>query len=88
MMLARLPIIDAWWQRIRDERLWKRELQRAGLLNVQHLHCPCTVCRGQRRLLMKTIREHLIHNGQESKMRVWRGSGNRDSSDEEWEEAH
>jgi hypothetical protein len=86
MTLARLPVTDARRQRIWDDRLWKREFQRARLLNVQHLHCPCIVCRGQRRLLVKMVREHLIRNGRDSKMRVWRGPGNQDSSDEEWEE--
>jgi hypothetical protein len=35
---------------------------------------------------VKTVREHLIQNGRDSKMRVRKGPENPDSSDEEWEE--
>ena len=31
------------------------------------------------------VREHLICNGRHSEFRIWRGPGDRDSSDEEWE---
>jgi hypothetical protein len=41
---------------------------------------------GQRRLLMRTVREHLIQNGRDSRLRVWKGPRNRDSSDEEWKD--
>jgi hypothetical protein len=34
-----------------------------------------------------TIREHLIQNKRHADFRVWRGSRNRDSSDDEWEES-
>jgi hypothetical protein len=32
------------------------------------------------------VREHLIDNGRHADFRIWRGPGDRDSSDEEWEE--
>jgi hypothetical protein len=32
------------------------------------------------------VKEHLIHNGEDPRYRVWRGSGNKNSSNEEWEE--
>jgi hypothetical protein len=86
MTTGRLPVFDVRRQRGRDDRLWNREVQRARFLNVKHLHCPCTVCMGQRRFLLKTVREHLIKNGRDPRMRVWKGPGTRDSSDEEWEE--
>jgi hypothetical protein len=83
MTTGRLPVFDVRRQRGRDDRLWNREVQRARFLNVKHLHCPCTVCMGQRRFLLKTVREHLIKNGRDPRMRVWKGPGTRDSSDEE-----
>jgi hypothetical protein len=47
---------------------------------------PCIVCRGHNRFLVKTFRAHLIKNGRDPRMRVWRGLENRDSSDDDWEE--
>jgi hypothetical protein len=35
---------------------------------------------------LATVREHLIQNGRDPEFRVQRGPGNRDSSDEEWEQ--
>jgi hypothetical protein len=83
MAPARLPVSNARRQRIRDDHLWNQELQKAWFFNVKHLHCPCTVCMGQRRLLIKTVRDHLIWNGRDPRLRLWRGLGNRDSSDED-----
>jgi hypothetical protein len=48
------------------------------------MHCPCSKCQGRRKLLVHTVREHLILNGRDPNFRVWRGPGTRDSSDEEW----
>ena len=31
------------------------------------------------------MREHLIRNGRHPEFRIWRGPGDRDASDEEWE---
>jgi hypothetical protein len=35
---------------------------------------------------LQTVRDHLVQNGRDSEFRVWRGPGERHSSDEEWEE--
>jgi len=35
---------------------------------------------------VSTIKNHLICNGQHNTFRVWRGLGERDSSNDEWEE--
>jgi hypothetical protein len=35
---------------------------------------------------LHVVREHLIRNGRDSEFRVWRGPGDRDSSNEEWEQ--
>ncbi len=32
------------------------------------------------------MKDHLIHNGRDVSFQVWKGLGNRDSSNEEWEE--
>jgi hypothetical protein len=37
-------------------------------------------------LRLTIVREHLIQNGRDSEFRVWRDPGDRDSSDEEWEQ--
>ena len=85
MLPARLPVSDIRRQRLRDDRLWLREVKRARQLNVRKLHCPCTKCEGRSRILIKNVREHLIQNGRHPECRLWRGPGNRDSSDEDWE---
>jgi hypothetical protein len=36
--------------------------------------------------LLVTVKDHLIRNGRHLDFRVWRGPGEWDSSDEEWEE--
>jgi hypothetical protein len=71
---------------LRDDRLWTREVQRARLLNLKQIHCPCSKCRGRQRLRLTIVQEHLIQNGRDSEFRVWRGPSDRDSSDEEWEQ--
>jgi hypothetical protein len=35
---------------------------------------------------LQIVREHLTQNGRDLEFQVWRGQGERDSSDEEWEE--
>ena len=85
MIPSRLPLSDSTRQRLRDDRLWVRELKRARECNVQKLHCPCTNCRGRKRLFIRNVREHLIEHGRHPESRIWRGPGARDSSDEEWE---
>jgi hypothetical protein len=82
-----LPLIDERRQRLRDDRLWSREVRRARLLNLKQIHCPCSVCKGRRRYLVATVREHLLRNNRHADFRVWRGPGSRDSSDDEWEQS-
>jgi hypothetical protein len=82
----RLALTDLHRQRLREDRLWCREVKRARLLNLRQIHCPCTHCKGQRRYKIETIRDHLIKKGQDATFQVWRGPGSRDSSDAEWEE--
>lgn len=86
MIPARLPLSDSDRQRLRDERLWLRELQRAREYNVKKLHCPCTKCKGRKRLLLKNVQAHLVRHGRHPDCRIWRGPGARDSFDEEWEQ--
>jgi hypothetical protein len=62
-----------------------REVQRLTFFNLQKMHCPCSKCQGHRKLLVRTVREHLILNGRDPNFRVWMGPGARNSSDEEWE---
>jgi hypothetical protein len=50
------------------------------------MRCPCSECQGTRRLLLRTVRKHLIRNGRDPTFMVWKGPGVRDSSDEEWED--
>jgi hypothetical protein len=86
MIPAQVPLTDPHRQRLKDDRLWIRELQRARLFNLKQLHCPCSQCKGRRRFKLATVREHLIRNGRDSEFRIWRGPGNRDSSDDKWEQ--
>src|SRR5665811_681349 len=86
MIPARLPLTDTERQRLRDERLWLRELQRAREYNVKKLHCPCNNCKGRKRLLLKNVRNHLLRHGRHPDCRIWRGPGTQASSDEEWEQ--
>jgi hypothetical protein len=86
MIPAQVPLTDPHRQRLKDDRLWIRELQRARLFNLKQLHCPCSQCKGRRRFKLATVREHLIRNGRDSEFRIWRGPGNLDSSDDEWEQ--
>jgi hypothetical protein len=86
MVLGGLPVIDERRQRLRDDKLWSREVRRARLLNLKQIHCPCSVCKGRRRYLLATVREHLIWNGRDDNFRVWRGPGSRDTLDDDWED--
>jgi hypothetical protein len=86
MIPAGLPLSHVRRQRLRDDRLWIRELERARQYNVDRIFCPCTECRGRRRLLLRNVRGHLISNGRHPGSRIWRGPGPRDSSDDEWEQ--
>ena len=81
-----LPLEDRRRQQHRDDRLWRRELERASMYGLKRLHCPCCRCKGRVQCSLPKVKDHLILNGREPAFRVWRGPGARDSSDEEWEE--
>ena len=85
MLPTRLPLSDLCRQRLRDDHLWTRELQRARQLKMSKIYCPCIECQGRRRILVRNVRDYLIQNGQDAQFRVWRGPGTQDSSDEEQE---
>ena len=61
-------------------------MERTRRLQASRVHCPCMECQGRRKLLLTNVRKHLMKNGRHPHCRVWKGPGNRDSSDEEWEE--
>ena len=86
MLPARQPLSDVQRQRLRDDRMWTREVERARRLQALRVHCPCTECQGRCKLLLTNVQKHLMKNGRHPHCRVWRGPGNRDSSDKEWEE--
>ena len=82
----RLPISNKRRQKLRDDRLWKREEQRAALYNLKRIHCPCSKCKGRVQCSLAKVKDHLIQHGREPTYRLWRGPGDRDSSDEEWKQ--
>jgi hypothetical protein len=86
MVLGGLHITNERRRRLCDDKLWSREVRRARLLNLKQIHCPCSVCKGRRRYLLATVKEHLIRNGRDDNFRVWRGPGSRDTSDDDWED--
>jgi hypothetical protein len=43
-------------------------------------------CSRHRLYTIPNVKEHLTHNGWDLSFRVWRGLGNKDSSNKEWEE--
>ena len=86
MVSGQNPSKDTHKQRLGDDHLWSQELQRARLLNLKQLHCPYRKWKGQRRLQLQTVRDHLVQNGRDSEFRAWKGPGERYSFDEEWEE--
>ena len=79
----RLPITDKRRQQQRDDRLWKREHERATLYNLKIIHCPCFKCKGRVQCSLANVKDHLIQYGREPIYRLWRGPDERDSSDEE-----
>jgi hypothetical protein len=86
MEQRRLPVSDKRRQQLRDDRLWKREQQRAIFYNLKRIRCPCSKCKGRVQCSLEKVQEHLIQYGREPNFRLWRGPGERDSSDEAWEE--
>jgi hypothetical protein len=85
MIPYKFPLSDVRRQNLRDDRLWVREVQRLIFFNLRKTHCPCSKCQGCRKLLVRTVREHLILNGRDPNFRMWKGLGTRDSFDEERE---
>ena len=85
MEQRRLPVGDKRRQQLRDDRLWKREQQRAVFYNLKRIRCPCSKCKGRVQCSLEKVKEHLILYGRLPAFRLWRGPGDRDSSDEEWE---
>src|SRR5665213_1006027 len=86
MEQRRLHVSDKRRQQLRDDRLWKREQHRAIFYNLKRIRCPCSKCKGRVQCSLEKVKEHLIQYGREPTFRLWRGPGDRDSSDEEWEE--
>ena len=81
-----LPVEDRRRQQHRDDRLWRREFERATLYGLKRLHCPCCKCKGRVQCSLPKVKDHLINFGREPAFRVWRGPGARDLSDDEWEQ--
>jgi hypothetical protein len=86
MDIRRLPLSDRRRQLLRDDNLWRREQEKARLYGLRRIHCPCAKCKGRTQWSIAKVKDHLIQNGREPSFRVWRGPGERDGSDEEWEE--
>ena len=86
MDVRRLPVSNQRRQALRDDRLWKREQQRVVFYNLKRVHCPCSKCKGHVQCSLEKVQDHLIQYGKEPSYRLWRGPGDRDSSDEEWEQ--
>ena len=86
MDVGNLPLHDKRRQQHRDDRLWRREEERATLYNLKRIHCPCCKCKGRVQCSLPKVKDHLIHFGREPAYRVWRGPGARDASDDEWEQ--
>jgi hypothetical protein len=85
MIPCKFPLSDLRRQNLKDDQLWVREVQRLTFFNLRKMHCPCSKCQGRRKLLVRTVREHLILKGRDPNFRVWKDPGATDSSDEEWE---
>ena len=81
-----LPVHDRRRQQHRDDRLWRREKERASMYKLKRIHCPCCRCKGRVQCSLPKVKDHLIHFGREPAFRVWRGPGARDASDDEWEQ--
>ena len=56
------------------------------MYGLRRIHCPCSKCKGRVQRSIAKVKDHLIRNGREPSFRVWRGPGERDGSDEEWEQ--
>jgi hypothetical protein len=84
MIPSRFLLTDVQRQRLQDDRLWIREVQRMSFFNLRSMHCPYSECKGHKKLVLCIVCSHLIKYGRDPNFRVRRGSGVRNSSDEEW----
>ena len=57
------------------------------MYRLRKMPCPCMDCNGKVSLKLKEVRTHLLRNRRHPRYRVWRGPGEYDSSDAEWENA-
>ena len=72
---------------MRDDRLWHREKAMYAQHRINHMPCPCKICKGSRRhMAMDTVEKHLMENGRHPSLRRWRGPGARNNSDDEWDD--
>jgi hypothetical protein len=83
----RLEMDDPIRIAMRDEKLWRREKAMYAEHRINHMACPCKLCKGSRRhMSMYTVEQHLMENGRHQSFRRWRGPGERDVSDDEWDD--
>ena len=84
----KLHLDDPLRQRRRDDRLFRRESMRYRMYRLKNMPCPCTDCNGMRLLKLYKVRNHLMRSRRSPQFRVWKGPGEYDSSDAEWEAAY
>ena len=87
MEQARLSLDNPVRQRHRDDRIFRRECMRYLMYGLRKMPCPCMDCNGKVTMKLKKVRAHLMRNGRHPRYRVWKGPGDYDSSDAEWESA-
>ena len=57
------------------------------MYNLKRIHYPCSKCKGRVQCSLAKVKDHLIqYHGREPTYRLWRGPGDRDLLDEEWEQ--
>ncbi len=81
-----IPTKNLLKQKQRDDKLWHREQQLVEKYGLTHIKYPCVRCKGVwQGTKLSTMEDNLIHHGQNPQMQVWKGLGEKDSSDDEWE---
>jgi hypothetical protein len=81
-----LPTNNLLRQKRKDDMLWHKEQQLVEKYGLICIKCPCVCCKGVRRgTKLSTMEDHLIHHGRNPQMWVWKGLGEKDSSNDEWE---
>ena len=53
------------------------------IYNLKRTHCPCSKCKGRVKCPLEKVKDHLIQYDREPTYRLWRGLGDRISSDED-----